>query len=102
MGKSLLFYDGTTYELSAEVARDLLERGIIVGSGGFGSVGSAYSEESSRCSHQRRTAWHPTRISLATADVVRARPTGVGHALTTCTIPIEGRDEWIAAAERLA
>jgi hypothetical protein len=30
MGKSLLFYDGTTYELSAEVARDLLERGIIV------------------------------------------------------------------------
>jgi hypothetical protein len=30
MGKSLLVYDGTTYELSAEVARDLLERGIIV------------------------------------------------------------------------
>jgi hypothetical protein len=30
MGKSLLFYDGTTYELSAEVARDLLERSIIV------------------------------------------------------------------------
>lgn len=30
MGQSLLFYDGTTYELSAEVAKDLLERGIIV------------------------------------------------------------------------
>jgi hypothetical protein len=28
--KSVLFYDGTSYELSAEVARDLLERGVIV------------------------------------------------------------------------
>ena len=27
-----------------------------------------------------------------------ARPTGVGHALTTYRIPIEGRDEWLAAA----
>ena len=27
-----------------------------------------------------------------------ARPAGVGHALTT-RIPIEGRDEWLAAAE---
>ena len=31
-----------------------------------------------------------------------ARPTGAGHALATYTIPIEGRDEWLAAAERLA
>lgn len=32
--------------------------------------------------------------------VVLARPTGVGRALATCTctIPIEGRDEWLAAA----
>jgi len=30
--------------------------------------------------------------------VVSVRPTSVGHALTTCTILIEGRDEWIAAA----
>jgi hypothetical protein len=30
MGRSLLFYDGTTYELSADVAEDLLRRGIIV------------------------------------------------------------------------
>jgi hypothetical protein len=30
--------------------------------------------------------------------VVMARPTGVGHALTTYRIPIEGRDEWVAAA----
>jgi hypothetical protein len=30
MGTSLLFYDGTTYELSAEVAEDLLQRGIII------------------------------------------------------------------------
>ena len=31
-----------------------------------------------------------------------ARPTGVGHALTAYRLPIEGRDEWIAAVERLA
>jgi hypothetical protein len=31
-----------------------------------------------------------------------ARPTGVGHALTAYSLPIEGRDEWIAAVERLA
>ena len=31
-----------------------------------------------------------------------ARPTGVGRALATCVIPIEGRDEWLAAARRLA
>jgi hypothetical protein len=31
-----------------------------------------------------------------------ARPTGVGHALATYEIPIEGRDEWLAAARRLA
>jgi hypothetical protein len=27
-----------------------------------------------------------------------ARPTGVGRAITTYSIPIEGRDEWVAAA----
>ena len=31
-----------------------------------------------------------------------ARPTGVGRAITTYVIPIEGRDEWLAAARRLA
>jgi len=31
-----------------------------------------------------------------------ARPTGVGHALTAYRMLIEGRDEWIAAVERLA
>jgi hypothetical protein len=30
------------------------------------------------------------------------RPTGVGRALATYEIPIEGRDEWLAAARRLA
>lgn len=34
--------------------------------------------------------------------VVRARPTGVGRAISTYTIPIEGRGEWLAAARRLA
>jgi hypothetical protein len=30
-----------------------------------------------------------------------ARPTGVGHALTAYRMPIEDRDEWIAAVERI-
>jgi hypothetical protein len=34
--------------------------------------------------------------------VVMARPEGVGRALATYEIPIEGRDEWLAAARRLA
>ena len=34
--------------------------------------------------------------------LVMARPTGVGRALATYEIPIEGRDEWLAAARRLA
>jgi hypothetical protein len=33
---------------------------------------------------------------------VIARPTGVGRALATYEIPIEGRDEWLAAARHLA
>jgi len=37
----------------------------------------------------------PERVALA-------RPTGVGRALATYEIPIEGRDEWLAAARRLA
>ena len=42
-------------------------------------------------------------LALALPEkVVMARPTGVGHALTAYRMPIEGRDEWIAAAERLA
>jgi len=34
--------------------------------------------------------------------VAMARPTGVGRAKATYEIPIEGRDEWLAAARRLA
>jgi hypothetical protein len=42
-------------------------------------------------------------LALALPEkVVMARPTGVGHALTVYRMPIEGRDEWIAAVERLA
>ena len=41
-------------------------------------------------------------LALALPDAVMARPTGVGHALTAYRMPIEGRDEWIAAVERLA
>jgi len=36
------------------------------------------------------------------SNMALARPTGVGRAISTCTIPIEGRDEWLAAARRLA
>ena len=41
-------------------------------------------------------------LALALSDAVMARPTGVGRALATYEIPIEGRDEWLAAARRLA
>jgi hypothetical protein len=42
-------------------------------------------------------------LALALPDKVEmARPTGVGRAISTYTIPIEGRDEWLAAARRLA
>ena len=38
-------------------------------------------------------------LALALPEkVVMARPTGVGRALATYRIPIEGRDEWLAAA----
>ena len=43
----------------------------------------------------------PERVQPA-QEWVLARPTGVGHALTAYRMPIEGRDEWIAAVERLA
>ena len=39
---------------------------------------------------------------LPFGEAVMARPTGVGRALATYEIPIEGRDEWLAAARRLA
>jgi hypothetical protein len=42
--------------------------------------------------HYRLIVWAATRRI--------ERPTGVGRAITTYTIPIEGRDEWEAAAER--
>jgi hypothetical protein len=41
-------------------------------------------------------------LALALPDAVMARPTGVGRAISTYTIPIEGRDEWLAAARRQA
>ena len=44
---------------------------------------------------------HGLALAL-TQKVEMARPTGVGRAISTYTIPIEGRDEWLAAARRLA
>ena len=38
---------------------------------------------------------------VLTGDQVAAL-SGVGHALATYDLPIEGRDEWLAAARRLA
>jgi hypothetical protein len=40
----------------------------------------------------------PEEVVLA-PEWVLARPTGVGHALATCRIRLEGRDEWEAAAK---
>jgi hypothetical protein len=41
-------------------------------------------------------------LALALPQVVMSRPTGVGRALATYAIPMEGRDEWVAAAKGLA
>ena len=41
-------------------------------------------------------------MALALPEAVMARPTGVGRAISTYTIRIEGRDEWLAAARRMA
>jgi hypothetical protein len=41
-------------------------------------------------------------LALALPEAVMARPTGVGRALTAYDMPIEGRQEWLAAARRLA
>jgi hypothetical protein len=42
-------------------------------------------------------------LALALPEKVEmARPTGVRRAISTYTIPIEGRDEWLAAAGLLA
>jgi hypothetical protein len=42
-------------------------------------------------------------LALALPDKVgMARPEGVGRGIATYDVPIEGRDEWLAAARRLA
>jgi len=44
---------------------------------------------------------HGLALAL-TEKVAMARPTGVGRAIATYDMPIEGRDEWLEAAKRLA
>ena len=42
-------------------------------------------------------------LALALPEKVSiARPTGVGRAMTTYGMPIENRDEWLAAARHIA
>ena len=41
-------------------------------------------------------------LAFALPEAVMARPTGVGRAIATYSLPIEGRDEWLAAARRQA
>ena len=43
-----------------------------------------------------------THVSLMSRLMTMARPTGFGRALATYEVPIEGTDEWLAAARRLA
>ena len=43
-----------------------------------------------------------THVSAMSQLMTMARPEGVGRALATYEIPIEGRDEWLAAARHLA
>jgi hypothetical protein len=47
-------------------------------------------------------AYASTGYSARIEPSVRSAPTGVGRALATYEIPIEGGDEWLAAARRLA
>jgi hypothetical protein len=48
-------------------------------------------------------AAYPHGLALALSEKVElARPTGVGRAAATYIVPIEGRDEWLAAARREA
>jgi hypothetical protein len=55
-------------------------------------VGTAASIRASTDGHDRASS----------EKVALARPTGVGRGITTYEIPIEGRDEWLAAAGQLA
>ncbi len=42
-------------------------------------------------------------LALVLPDkVAMARPTGVGRAIATYSMPIEGRDDWLAAATQQA
>jgi hypothetical protein len=50
----------------------------------------------------RAVSSHGARPRRRTMLRALARPEGVGRALATYEIPIEGRDEWLAAARRLA
>jgi len=50
----------------------------------------------------RRERALPVTVVRDNRTDVLARPKGVGRALATYEIPIEGRDEWLAAARRLA
>jgi beta-glucosidase len=49
------------------------------------------------CDHYHR---YPEDVRLP-EEVAMARPTGVGRAITAYQMPIEGRDEWLAAVARL-
>lgn len=40
--------------------------------------------------------------ALALPDAVMACPTGVGSTFTAYDMPVESRDEWLAAVRRLA
>jgi hypothetical protein len=72
-------------EAKAELLHSIYER-IVVAGREFVSV-------------RLTPATYAHGLALALPEVVvKARPTGVGHALTTYRIPIEGRDEWVAAS----
>ena len=72
--------------------------------GAAATCAGSRSAGSSACSDDEAEATHfAARLRRAVAvGVAVARPTGVGRALATYEIPIEGRDEWVAAARRLA
>ena len=75
-------------EARAELLHAIYERIVVVGR----SIVTA----------RLTPAAYSNGLALALPQVVMARPEGAGRALAAYRMPIEGRDEWVAAAARLA
>jgi hypothetical protein len=96
-------YDGRRHEDDAPQAVGASQ----VSGRGSGDLGPNAGDrrqrhDTGRGGHHRQAACaHGLALALP-ERVELARLTGVGRVLATYEIPVEGRDEWLAAARRLA